>query len=103
MRAPILPRLTPRLLTTNEAASLLNVSQRTILNWIKADTIPYVELPSAGKRAEYRIPQVALLRSLSGNYDLGAELRSLDEAAEAAGLDEDQVTRLVVGNNDNEV
>jgi excisionase family DNA binding protein len=83
--------LSPRLLTTAEAAVLLNVSKRTILNWIGRGSIPYVELPSGGERKEYRIPRAALLRSLSGNYDLAAELKALEVAAKAAAVDEEQL------------
>ena len=75
------PRLNPRLITTNEAASLLRVTPRTIVNWIERGSIPYVELPSGGSRREYRIPEVALLRSLSGNFNLEAELERLETAA----------------------
>ena len=75
------PRLSPRLITTNEAASLLRVTPRPIVNWIERGSIPYVELPSGGSRREYRIPEVALLRSLSGNFDLEAELERLETAA----------------------
>jgi len=75
------PRLNPRLITTNEAASLLRVTPRTIVNWIERGSIPYVELPSGGSRREYRIPEVALLRSLSGNFNLEAELERLEIAA----------------------
>lgn len=75
------PRLSPRLITTNEAASLLRVTPRTIVNWIDRGSIPYVELPSGGSRREYRIPEVALLRSLSGNFNLEAELERLETAA----------------------
>jgi len=75
------PRLSPRLITTNEAASLLRVTPRTIVNWIERGSIPYVELPSGGSRREYRIPEVALLRSLSGNFNLEAELERLETAA----------------------
>lgn len=86
-----LPKLNPRLMTTKEAAELLNVSPRTILNWIERGSIPYVELPGAGERKEYRIPQLALLRSLSGNYDLVAELEQLENAAAGSGLTEETV------------
>lgn len=65
----------PQLLTVSEAAALLNVNERTIRRWIDAETVPYLKLPSGS----YRIPQGALLASLRGNYDLGAELRELDE------------------------
>jgi excisionase family DNA binding protein len=83
---------TPKLLTTSEAAELLKVSPRTILNWIRAGTIPYLALPSTGERSEYRIPLQGLLSSLSGNYDLARELRQLDAAAHTDGRqDEDEV------------
>ncbi len=70
----------PQLITTKQAAELLSVTQRTILNWIKAEAIPYVVLPSATsrRRQEYRIPRQALLRSLSGTYDLATEFRNAD-------------------------
>lgn len=83
------PRLSPRLITTNEAASLLRVTPRTIVNWIDRGSIPYVELPSGGSRREYRIPEVALLRSLSGNFNLEAELERLETAA--AEMTEDEM------------
>ena len=73
---------------------MLNVSQRTVLNWIAAEAIPYIELPSSGKRKEYRIPQMALLRSLAGNYDLAAELAALDRAADASP---EEIVDLLVG------
>jgi hypothetical protein len=76
---------------------MLNVSQRTINNWIRNESIPYIELPSIGKRKEYRIPQMALLRSLAGNYDLVAEVRALEEAAAATEIDEERLVDLLVG------
>lgn len=75
-----IPRIRPHLITTKEAAELLHVTPRTILNWIKRDAIPYVQLPPVGERREYRIPVAALLRSLAGNYDLARELERLDDA-----------------------
>jgi excisionase family DNA binding protein len=65
----------PQLLKVGEAAALLKVSEKTIRRWIEAEAIPYLKLPSGS----YRIPQGALLASLRGNYDLGRELRELDE------------------------
>ncbi|MCW2980621.1 MAG: Helix-turn-helix domain [Solirubrobacterales bacterium] len=65
----------PQLLKVSEAAALLKISERTVRRWIEAESIPYLKLPSGS----YRIPQGALLASLRGNYDLGAELRDLDE------------------------
>ena len=85
----VLVPTTPQLLTTGEAATLLKVSPRTILNWIHADRIPYVQLPPSGGRNEYRIPLQGLLSSLSGTYDLAAELRKLNEAARADGRDDE--------------
>jgi excisionase family DNA binding protein len=82
---------TPRLITTSEAAELLKVSQRTVLNWIERGSIPYLELPSSGERPTYRIPLQGLLSSLAGNYDLESELRRLDEAAQTDGLQEADV------------
>jgi excisionase family DNA binding protein len=65
----------PQLLKVREAAALLKVSEKTIRRWIEAESIPYLKLPSGS----YRIPQGALLAALRGNYDLGSELRELDE------------------------
>ena len=71
------------LMTTKEAADLLRVSPRTVLNWIEDDLVPYVMLPSRG-RHEYRIPRRGLLRALSANYDLAEEFREADRAIEGA-------------------
>jgi excisionase family DNA binding protein len=68
-------RSQPKLLSTKQAAELLNVSRRTILNWIESDKIPYVKLPGG----DYRVPLAGLLASLSGTYRLDEELRALDE------------------------
>ncbi|HEV2756406.1 MAG TPA: helix-turn-helix domain-containing protein [Actinomycetota bacterium] len=75
------PDLIPRLITPAEASEILNVSRRTVLNWIAKGTVPYVELPTAGEKASYRIPLRGLLNSLSGNYDLAAELETLQGEA----------------------
>ncbi|HEV3035038.1 MAG TPA: helix-turn-helix domain-containing protein [Solirubrobacteraceae bacterium] len=64
-----------KLLSTKQAAELLNVSRRTVLNWIEAEKVPYVKLPGG----DYRIPLAGLLASLSGNYRLDEEIRALDE------------------------
>ena len=64
----------PKLLTTKQAAELLNVSTRTVLNWIDTDKVPYLRLPGG----DYRIPLTGLLASLSGTYQLDDELRALD-------------------------
>ncbi|MGH2879965.1 MAG: helix-turn-helix domain-containing protein [Solirubrobacteraceae bacterium] len=74
----------PKLLSTTQAADLLNVSRRTILNWIEAGKVPYVKLPGG----DYRIPLSGLLSSLSGTYRLDEEIRALDER-NAALTDED--------------
>lgn len=76
-----------RLLTTSEAAEMLRVSSRTVLNWIERDAIPYIALPTAGSKREYRIPLLGLLNSLSGNYDLSTQLDALG----AAGIGEEQL------------
>ena len=65
----------PKLISTKEAAALLNVTQRTVTNWIEADKVPYLRLPGG----EYRLPLSGLLASLSGTYDLRTELEALDE------------------------
>jgi excisionase family DNA binding protein len=64
-----------KLLSTKQAAELLNVSKRTVLNWIESERIPYVKLPGG----DYRIPLAGLLASLSGTYRLDDEIRALDE------------------------
>lgn len=86
-----LPRITPKLLTTKEAAELVRVSQRTVLNWIENEAIPYLRLPQVGERKEYRIPMIGLLKSLGGNYDLAAELQALDAASIKAGVTDEDV------------
>jgi len=75
----------PKLLSTTQAASLLNVSRRTILNWIEAGKVPYVRLPGG----DYRIPLTGLLDSLSGTYRLQEEIRALDKRN--AGLTDEDV------------
>ncbi len=82
----------PKLLTVSEAATLLNVNERTVRRWIDAESIPYLELPGGS----YRIPQGALLSSLRGNYDLAAELRELDERN--AALADEQVKAALADN-----
>ena len=69
----------PRLCTTREAAALLHVSPRTVTNWVRAGRVPFVRLPGG----EYRLPLEGLLDSLSGTFDLKAELDALDAGAEA--------------------
>jgi excisionase family DNA binding protein len=65
----------PKLLSTKQAAELLNVSRRTILNWIETDKVPYLKLPGG----DYRVPLTGLLASLSGTYRLDEEIRTLNE------------------------
>jgi Helix-turn-helix domain len=84
----------PQFIKVADAAALLQVSTSTIHNWIKADAIPYIELPrSEGQRAEYRIPLRGLIASLHGNYDLEAELDALADAARNAGVDAESLIR----------
>jgi hypothetical protein len=68
-----------RLITTQQAAELLQVTPHTITNWIKDDLVPYVELPSNGGKKTYRLPLNALLQTLSGNYDLLPAIKVVDE------------------------
>jgi excisionase family DNA binding protein len=75
----------PQLLTVAQAASLLNVNDRTVRRWISAESIPYLQLPSG----EYRIPLGALLSSLRGNYDLAGELQQLERRY--ADLSEEEI------------
>lgn len=84
-----MPRLTgasSRLLTTAEAADLLRVDRRTVVNWIDKRVVPFVELPGGGERHRYRIPLGGLLDSLGGTYDLAAELEALERRADEAGI-----------------
>ena len=55
-----------RLVSTSEAAKMLGVDRRTVVNWIKADRIRYVELPGG----TYRIPLSDLLSALGGTFDM---------------------------------
>jgi excisionase family DNA binding protein len=73
------------LLTVPQAAEYLNVSPRTVHNYIKCRSVPYIELPggSVGGRRQYRIPLQGLLESLSGTYDVQAELRAQTDRARA--------------------
>ncbi|MGH2950569.1 MAG: helix-turn-helix domain-containing protein [Solirubrobacterales bacterium] len=69
-----------RLLTTRRAAELLNVTPRTVTNWIRADRVPYVRLPGG----EYRLPLDGLLDSVSGSYDIRTEIENVIELEEGA-------------------
>lgn len=73
----------PQLLTVAQAASLLNVSDKTVRRWVSAEKVPYVKLPSGG----LRIPQGALYASLQGTHDLAAELAELDDRHEDVSED----------------
>lgn len=68
----------PRLISVEEAAALLRVSDTTIRNWIRKDAIPYIELPGGEHRKTYKIPLQGLLNTLAGNYDLSSDLQHLD-------------------------
>ena len=70
-----------RLLTTRRAAELLNVTPRTVTNWIRADRVPYVRLPGG----EYRLPLDGLLDSLSGTYDIRTPLEGALELDAGSG------------------
>jgi excisionase family DNA binding protein len=72
---PPMSRTDTQFMTVPQAAELLNVAPRTVHNWIKKGTVPYVELPGGDDgRRQYRIPIQALLDTLSGNYDVRAHL-----------------------------
>jgi excisionase family DNA binding protein len=73
----------PRLITVEDAATLLAVSDTTVRNWIARRTIPYIQLPETGARAQYRIPLQGLLSSLGGNYDLAGDLKAIEEALDS--------------------
>lgn len=49
------------LLTPQQAADLIQVDYRTILNWIHADRLPYVDLTPDGGRRNYRVVVKKLL------------------------------------------
>lgn len=83
------PRAHIDLLTVPEAAALLRVSDATIRNWIAAESIPYIQLPPAGTRKQYRIPLQGLLGSLEGNYDLRGALQEQNARMREAKLAED--------------
>ncbi len=76
-------KLATQLIKAQEAADLQNVDVRTVHGWIEQDRIPYIELPGPGKRPTYRIPLQGLLSSLSGTYDLAADVEALYQDAPA--------------------
>jgi excisionase family DNA binding protein len=82
-----------RLVSTSEAAALLNVSPRTVINWINRDLVAYVRLPGG----DYRIPVGALLASLSGTFDLASELDAFDRAAALSEMTEDDAVEQAAG------
>lgn len=84
----------PQLLTVAQAASLLNVSEKTVRRWVDNETVPHVRLPSK----QIRIPLAALLASLQGNYDLAGEVAELD--ARFAGVTEDAIRAALDGSDD---
>jgi excisionase family DNA binding protein len=68
----------PRLVTVEEASTLLAVDKQTVYNWADADVIPYIELPlQGGGRRRIRIPLQGLLNTLGGNWNLALELEEL--------------------------
>ncbi len=75
----------PQLLTVAQAATLLNVSEKTVRRWVDDEKVPHVRLPSR----QIRIPLAALLASLQGNYDLAGEVAELD--ARFSGVTEDAI------------
>src|SRR4051794_15404995 len=83
----------PRLLSVRQVADLLNVRAETVRGWIARNAIPYVVLPGARDRQEYRIPLQGLLQALSGYEDVAAEVeaagdtRDSAESAEPSGTD----------------
>jgi excisionase family DNA binding protein len=74
-----MPRIRSKipLLTTKEAADLVGVSSRTVMNWADAGKVPYLKLPGG----EYRIPLTGFLAAMEGTYDLGAHLEGAARAA----------------------
>jgi len=77
MPSDIPARIGAQLLTVREAAELLSVSPRTVHTWIEKGSIPYIALPAGGEKTSYRIPLQGLLGSLSGSYDLTADVEKL--------------------------
>lgn len=72
----VIPLRSP-FLTTTEAAQILKVSSRTVLNWIKEERVPYMRLPTG----EYRLPRRALMEALEDGA-VGFDLSSTwDEVA----------------------
>jgi excisionase family DNA binding protein len=82
--------MSERLLSTREAAELLNVSPRTVTNWIRADKVPYVRLPGG----EYRLPLDGLLDSLTGTHDMRPELQGALELGRGANARAETILKL---------
>jgi excisionase family DNA binding protein len=89
-----------QLLTVRAAAEMLNVTPRTILAWIEKDAIPFIKLPG-GDKPSYRIPLHGLVDSLSGNYDLAADVEEILQSERFGesrnSRPEDRLTPLQVG------
>ena len=49
----------------------------TVLSWIEREAIPFITLPGAGEKFAYRIPLHQVVDSLSGTYDLAADVEEL--------------------------
>lgn len=77
MPSNIPTKLGVQLLTVREAAEMLSVQPRTVLSWIEREAIPFITLPGAGEKSTYRIPLHGLVDSLSGTYDLAADVEEL--------------------------
>lgn len=71
-----------QLLTVRAVADMLNVTPRTVLAWIEKDAIPFIRLPG-GEKPSYRIPLHGLVESLSGTYDLAADVEQILEGERA--------------------
>jgi excisionase family DNA binding protein len=59
----------PILMTTSETAALLDVSRRTLINWIKRNKIPSIRLPGG----EYRVPLGLLISRLNEEENTAQE------------------------------
>lgn len=68
-----------------EVARLLRVASSTVRKWIGREQIPYLALPSG----DYRIPRVALFRSLPANVDAAAVLTRVEQRV--ASIPEDEL------------
>lgn len=82
-----------RLLSPEEAATLVGVDREEVYHWMADDKVPHVEL--TGQRGEYRLPMQGLLASMPNLFDLAEDLKALDDAIEA--LPEEARQRLQEG------